>query len=97
MIQIDQSRRFKVVVSPRHLRPKNARAECGIGWLESMTEGTGALLLRHVAPANGFTNTTSGLSSTQLAAPVLGLFEPVGRYSSKASVETLGCANPIRR
>jgi len=97
MIELDKSRRYKVVVSPRNLRPKNARAECGIGWVESMTESTGALLLRHVAPANGFTNTTSGLSSSQLAGPVLGLFEPVGHYASKASVETLGCANPIRR
>lgn len=91
MIWADRSRRYRVVVSPRHLRPENARAECGIGWIEAISAGTGALLLRHVVPANGFKNTTAGLSSDELAGPVLGIYEPVGRYLSKASVEALGC------
>lgn len=90
-IPLDRRRRYTIVVSPEAARPANARPACGVVWLDALTTGDGALLLRHVAPDPAFSNTPLNLSPDQLARDVLGRFEPAGRYMTRAQFEARGC------
>jgi len=90
-IPLDADRRFTVVVAPADKRPANARAECGVAWLDALTDAEGALLLRHVAPNPGFANTPLRVTAQEGAGAALGPYEPVGRYASRAAFEARGC------
>lgn len=91
-IPLDRDRQYTVVISPADKRPVNARPECGVAWLDAMTVGEGALLLRHVVPDRHFRNTPLNITADQLAGDVLGPFEPKGSYVRRAEFEKQGCS-----
>ncbi len=93
LVPLDADGNYTIVISPAGMRPANARPECGIQWLDALTEGTGAVLLRHVWPSRGFIFTPLTVTAEQSAARVLGPYTPVGSYRSRAEVEALGCSN----
>lgn len=93
-VPLDHSRTYRIVVAPPERRPRNARAECGLAFLPAPGPGEGALILRHVAPSPAFAHTPLRVEAGADASPVLGPYEPVGRYRSIAEVEALGCSGP---
>jgi hypothetical protein len=90
-IPLDRRGRYTVIVSPAALRPANARAACGVGWIDATTPGEGLMLLRHVAPSQTFRFSPVGGAASAPAAPLLGEYLPAGRYVARAAFERLGC------
>jgi len=88
----DAARNYTVAISTAADRPSNARSECGVTWLDALTEGEGAVLLRHLAPSPSFVNSPVEVAEAGPAGPKLGPYEPVGRYMSRESFEELGCS-----
>jgi hypothetical protein len=88
----DAGRNYTVAISTAADRPSNARSECGVTWLDALTEGEGAVLLRHLAPSPSFVNSPVDVAEAGPAGPKLGPYEPVGRYMSRESFEESGCS-----
>ena len=51
----------------------------------------GTLILRHLLPSTGFTNTWARVATAGQEATVLGDYLPQGRYLTRAAFEQLGC------
>lgn len=90
-VPLSPGRRFRILVAPAERRPANAQPACGFAFLPAPGTGEGLLLLRHVAPDPGFRHTPLHVAAGADASAVLGPYEPVGRYRSRAEVEALGC------
>lgn len=91
LIPVDRQGRYTIIVSPAGRRPHNARPECGMAWLDAMTESTGLVLLRHVRPHPTFRFSPLHVQAGQNAGAALADYEPIGTYASRASIEARGC------
>ena len=96
-VVLDEDRNFTIVVSRAVNRPINARAECGVTWLDWGERGNGVgdasqsyLILRNM---NGdeFQQSIQNVSSMASAEKDMGQYYPVTSYSNKAHFEALGC------
>lgn len=88
----DAGRNYAVVISAAADRPSNALPECGVTWLDALTEGEGAILLRHLAPSPSFVDSPIDVTEAGPAGPTLGPYEPVGRYMTRGAFEASGCS-----
>ena len=97
-VTLDADRRYRIVVSKAANRPVNARAECGVSWLDWGDAGDGAghpqitaLLLRNMAPNPDFGAAVQDIGGPGLEAATMGPYLPKPVYTSKASFEGRGC------
>lgn len=91
-------RRYVIVSSTPKDRPKNARVACRVAWLPWPKRGDGAghlddglLILRNMLPRPGFDAALQSVGAPGEEASVMGSDLPVGRYTTKAAFERLGC------
>jgi hypothetical protein len=96
-VVLDEDRNFTIVVSRAVNRPINAKAECGITWLDWGERGNGVgdasqsyLILRNMS-GDDFQQSIQNVSSMASAEKDMGPYYPVTSYSSKADFEALGC------
>lgn len=89
---------YTIVVSTAAKRPANARAECGVAWMDwgSVGDGIGNahggfLLYRHMMPAADFKQSLFATQTLGDEQEVLGEYFPQTRYMSKAEFEQRGC------
>ncbi len=97
-VPLDGERRYTIVVSKAADRPANARAECGVAWLDWGSAGDGLgnenggfLVLRHMMPAADFTQSVFATKALGEERAVLGEFYPQAQYTSRATFEKRGC------
>lgn len=93
-IPVDPLGYFTVVVSRLEDRPRNARKECGIGWLPMAPDGDGMfdkdvtiVQLRHMLPAADFTNSIDRVETQDQMEATLGEYMPKTRYLQTNQVE----------
>jgi hypothetical protein len=100
-------RRYTIVVSRKVDRPKNARAKCGIAWLDwgdrrdSLKRRTGTLVLRNLSSDPGFSRSLQQVGTDDVDVVgrankpqqrVMGPYQPNGTYTSTKAFEKQGCA-----
>ncbi|MBF7731682.1 hypothetical protein [Pseudomonas sp. N040] len=97
-VPVDAAGDYTIVVSTAAQRPANARAECGVAWLDWGTAGDGIgnphggfLVFRHMMPAADFTRSLFATHKPGEEQQVLGEFYPRPRYQSRAEFEQRGC------
>lgn len=95
-VPLDTGRHYMVIVAPAARRPADSALRCGAVWLDAMTEGEGALILRHVAPDPAFAESPANIGAGASASAVLGPYEPAGRYMALAEAERAACTAPKR-
>ena len=98
MIPLDDSRNYTIVVSKASDRPENAKAECGVAWLDWGERGdghkdpdTGFLIVRNML-GTGFPHSVQNVSSILAAEADMGPYFPQVRYMGRADFEARGCA-----
>ncbi|WP_428310360.1 hypothetical protein [Hydrocarboniphaga sp.] len=99
-LPLDAQRGYTIVVSRSADRPRNARAECGVAWLEWTEAGDGAghsddgmLFLRNMLPSPGFTHAVQNTRKPGDEREVMGEYLPVAGYSGVADFEKRGCVH----
>ncbi|SHH16801.1 hypothetical protein SAMN04488068_2792 [Hydrocarboniphaga daqingensis] len=102
-VPLDAKRRYTVVVSRAADRPRNARAECGVAWVDWGEAGDGAghdddgmLFLRNMLPSPGFAQAVQNTRTPGDEAAVLGDYLPGAVYTDTAGFEQRGCSKPSR-
>lgn len=93
-------RQYTIVISSKADRPRNAKASCGVWWMQADPDGDGAgrkkigqLLTRNVLPASSFRQSSWAVPSPfpADAAKAMGAYYPRGTYTSKQRFERSGC------
>lgn len=82
---------FTTVVSQAEDRPANARAECGVNWLNWGPNPDSLLILRHLLPEDSFTNSLAYVDEPGKEQEVVGDYLPTGAHMSKEAFEARGC------
>lgn len=97
-VPTDKAGEYTIVISSAAKRPINAKAECGVAWMDwgSVGDGIGNpdggfLLFRHMMPAADFKQSLFDTKKLGDEASVLGEYFPDSRYLSKAQFEQRGC------
>lgn len=97
-VPLGRKRQFTIVVSRKSDRPRNARARCGIAWLDWGNRGDvagrpdyGLLLLRNMLPSPTFKQAILNITRFGDERKVMGKYFPRTAYSSTKDVEELGC------
>jgi hypothetical protein len=92
-------RRYTIVVSRPADRPRNARAACGVQWLNwgrqtAVPEqpGYGLLLVRNMLASPVFAHAVQNVSELGTERQVMGPYHPSPTYTSRRAFERLGCA-----
>jgi len=85
---------FTIVVSREEDRPRNARAECGIGWLPIADDGDGVddpdlsvLQIRNLLADPNFTHAIQHIQEIGAEKEVMGEYFPKSFYTSKGAFE----------
>lgn len=93
-IPVDPAGFFTVVVSREEDRPRNARPECGIGWLPMADDGDGMfdedvtiVQVRHMLGADDFEHSIERVQSQDTLEATLGPYMPRTRYFQTNQVE----------
>lgn len=93
-IPVDQNGYYTVVVSRVADRPRNAKPECGIGWLPMAEDGDGAVdpdmtivQIRHMLASNNFKHTIANVEQQKDLASVMGEYLPKTHYLMPNQVE----------
>jgi hypothetical protein len=89
--RIDSRGWFTIAVSTPASRPRNARAECGVGWLAWGPQPDAFVILRHMLPSPAFAQAIQRVARAGTERDVVGDYLPVGRHTSVADFEALGC------
>ncbi len=97
-VALDENRDYTIVISKEANRPANARAECGVTWIDWGENGDGAgdtsqgnLILRNML-GDGFEQSIQNVSSPIGAAEEMGAYFPKTSYTTKSDFEALGCS-----
>lgn len=99
-VPLDAEGNYTIIVSAAEQRPGNARAACGVAWLDwGVGDGIanpagGMLVYRHMLPAHDFTQSLFATREPGDEPAVLGVYYPKARYQSRAEFEARGCATP---
>ncbi len=101
-VPLDNHGDYTIVVSTAAQRPANARAECGVAWLDWGSAGDGIgnlaggfLIYRHMMPSAEFY--PQSLFATKKPGDekaVLGEYFPQSTYTDRATFEQRGCVKP---
>jgi hypothetical protein len=94
-VPLDAERNYVIIASKAKDRPRNARAECGLGWVELPAEGDGVgdqdfslLVIRNMLAEPGFSGAVqNALDDKDL--PKMGAFLPTGKYVMPNVIESL--------
>ena len=93
-IPVDPQGFFTVAVSRAEDRPRNARRECGIGWLPMAEDGDGmfdedatVVQIRHMLGADDFDNSIERVERQDALAETLGPYMPRTQYLQTNQVE----------
>lgn len=93
-IPVDQNGYYTVVVSRVADRPRNAKPECGIGWLPMAEDGDGAadpdmtiVQIRHMLASSSFKHTIANVEQQKDLASVMGEYLPKTNYLMPNQVE----------
>lgn len=93
-----QPRHYRIVVSRADDRPANARADCGVGWLDWGARGDGAgnphlglLILRNLLPDAGFAQAIQRIPYPGAERATMGPYLPTLTYTTRAAFEQRGC------
>jgi hypothetical protein len=91
-------RNYTVAVSTKADRPDNARARCGVAWLDWGERGDGAgdpnyglLIMRNMLVSPGFERAIQRVPRPTAEPEVMGRFFPRSRYETVAEFEARGC------
>ena len=91
-------RNFTIAVSKRADRPANARARCGVAWLDWGEGGDGAgdpdyalLIMRNMLVSDSFERAIQRVERPSTEPQVMGRFFPRSEYSTVEEFETRGC------
>jgi hypothetical protein len=95
-VPLDDKGHFTIVASKAKDRPRNARIECGIGWLRLPDEGDGLgdpdislLLIRHMLADPDFKEAAQNLMDDAEIVPEMGEYLPKTAYMMKNAIETI--------
>ena len=95
-------RNYTVVVSKAADRPANARAKCGVAWLDWGELGDGAgdpdyglLIMRNMLVSPGFANAIQRVEQPGTEPEVMGRYFPRAEYSSVEDFEAQGCQHEV--
>jgi hypothetical protein len=100
-VPTDAGGRYTIVVSTLAARPSNARAECGVAWMDwGVGDGIGNphggfVALRHMLPAPGFKSSLWATQHPGDERQALGPYFPETTYEAKSGFEARGC--PVRQ
>ncbi len=100
-IPLDDKGYYTVVVSRAEDRPRNAKPECGIGWLPMADDGDGVfdddvsvIQIRHMLSSPDFKNTFTNIETQKDLVGVMGEYMPKTNYLMPNQLETfLPCNN----
>ena len=91
-------RRYTIVVSKPEDRPENARARCGVAWLDWGERGDGAgdpnyalLIMRNMLVSPDFKRAIQRVERPTEEPAVMGQFFPRSEYGTVAEFESRGC------
>jgi len=97
-VTLDDARRYTIVVGRADDRPENARAACGVTWLDWPADGDGAghpddalLLLRNMLPGPAFQQSVLDVETPGDEAEVLGPYLPTARYLTAEDFADRSC------
>lgn len=97
-IPVDSDRNYVIVSGLDSDRPKNATAECGVGFLSWPAAGDGAghlddayIYVRNMLPSSNFSHANQNTKRPGDEAAVLGDYLPRGEYMSTEEFEKMGC------
>jgi hypothetical protein len=97
-VPLTKRRRYAIVTSLPADRPRNARRECGVGFIPWPANGDGAghpddalLLMRNMLPSPDFHHAVQDTRTPGDEAAVLGPYLPTGTYMSIEDFERRGC------
>lgn len=97
-VPLTRKRQFTIVVSTRADRPRNARAACGVAWLDWGNyvdplgrEGTGFLILRNLLAARSFRNGIDKIAELGTERSVMGPYFPRARYMDRGEFRSPPC------
>lgn len=89
-VPVDGDGNFAIVISPADRRPRNARPECGIAWLNWGPTASSLLILRNMLPDPGFPHAIQSVPlGSDSEREVMADYYPSGTYSSVAEFEAL--------
>ena len=93
-VPINKNGEFMIVVSREADRPRNARTECGFGWLPIADEGDGledenigVLQIRNMLASPNFPYAIQNIKEIGTEAKVMGDYFPKSFYTSKEAFE----------
>jgi hypothetical protein len=97
-VPIDAARRYTIVMSKAADRPANARAECGVGWIDWGEGGDGAgnpdyglLIMRNMLVDKDFAEAIQRVPRPGAEQETMGPYFPQTSYQSRAAFEARGC------
>ncbi len=95
-VPLDANGRYTIVISSAAQRPANARAECGVAWMDWGQGGFenpdgGFLAYRHMLPSPDFAKSLFATRKPGDEQATLGEYYPASRYLSRADFEGRGC------
>ncbi|MCX7167484.1 MAG: hypothetical protein NTV11_14580 [Rhodocyclales bacterium] len=96
-VPLDAQGRYTIVVSTPAARPSNARADCGVAWMDwGVGDGIGNphggfVAMRHMLPHPNFANSLWATQKPGDEERALGDYYPATTYDSKAAFEARGC------
>ena len=95
-VALDTLGHYTILISSAANRPANARAECGVTWLDWGQGGFenpqgGYLAFRHMMPSAKFKQSLFATQKPGDEQATLGEYYPASSYHSKAQFEALGC------
>ena len=98
-VPLTAARRFTIVVSTTADRPRNARARCGVGWLQWPPNGEypggrrdyGLLILRNMLASPGFDEAIQRIERFGAEREVMGPYFPRSSYTSTRAFERREC------
>jgi hypothetical protein len=97
-VRLAGDRRYRIVVSRRADRPRNAVGRCGVTWLDwgAQTEvpeqpGYGLIIVRNMLADPGFAHAAQSITELGTERRVMGPYYPSPAYTTRARFEALGC------
>jgi hypothetical protein len=90
---LDADGRYTIVVSTAADRPSNATTGNGVAWVDWGSTSVNMLMaVRHMLPADDFTENVFNVAPGQLASEVMGEYTPVVSTCTTAAFEAGGAA-----
>jgi hypothetical protein len=97
-VALRRGRRYTIAISRPGDRPRNARARCGVTWLDWGAQtavpeqpGYGLVIVRNMLAAPGFRQAAQNVKELGTERQVMGAYYPSPSYTTKRRFEARGC------